>query len=158
PSNNVLVAVAQAREVEFIANNPGDWVLHCHMFHHMMNHMTVMVGPMGGHTRPGMPAGANAQSGVGMTPGGPAPSGDNGPSMGRALGEQTSNERAVRTGPQDMGQHGGHDMGGHGGMAGKRVPGFPADMMDMMGMYSEAEIKKLNKPETRGMRRNWFAG
>src|SRR5262249_33513299 len=29
---------------------------------------------------------------------------------------------------------------------------------DMMGMYSEAEVKKLNKPETRGMRRNWFAG
>jgi hypothetical protein len=46
PSNNVLVGVAQARDVEFIANNPGDWVLHCHMFHHMMNHMTSMVGPM----------------------------------------------------------------------------------------------------------------
>ena len=40
----------------------------------------------------------------------------------------------------------------------RKVPGFPADMMDMMGMYSESEIKKLNKPETRGMRRNWFAG
>ena len=40
----------------------------------------------------------------------------------------------------------------------RAVPGFPADMMDMMGMFSEAEIKKLNKPETRGMRRGWFAG
>src|SRR5262249_55974232 len=39
PGNNVLVAVAQAREIEFVANNPGDWVMHCHMFHHMMNHM-----------------------------------------------------------------------------------------------------------------------
>jgi FtsP/CotA-like multicopper oxidase with cupredoxin domain len=45
PGNNVLVGVAQAREVEFVANNPGDWVMHCHMFHHMMNHMVPGVGP-----------------------------------------------------------------------------------------------------------------
>jgi hypothetical protein len=45
PGNNVLVGVAQAREFEFIANNPGDWVMHCHMFHHMMNHMVSGVGP-----------------------------------------------------------------------------------------------------------------
>lgn len=45
PGNTVLVAVAQVREVEFIANNPGDWALHCHMFHHMMNHMISPVGP-----------------------------------------------------------------------------------------------------------------
>jgi manganese oxidase len=168
PSNNVLVGVAQARDVEFIANNPGDWVLHCHMFHHMMNHMTVMVGPMGGHSRGGMPAGANAQSGMGMTQSGPALSRENGPSMGRAMGENTSNERAVRTGPPDMAGHAGHggsggsmqgmQHAGHGAANGRPVPGFPADMMDMMGMQSEADIKKLNKPETRGMRRNWFAG
>ena len=47
PGNNVLVGVAQARDVEFIANNPGDWVMHCHMFHHTMNHMVSMAGPMG---------------------------------------------------------------------------------------------------------------
>lgn len=46
PSNNVLVGVAQAREIEFIANNPGDWILHCHMFHHMMNSMTSQAGPI----------------------------------------------------------------------------------------------------------------
>lgn len=45
PGNTVLVGVAQVREIEFIANNPGDWVLHCHMFHHMMNHMISPVGP-----------------------------------------------------------------------------------------------------------------
>src|SRR5262249_35692595 len=45
PGNNVLVGVAQVREIEFIANNPGDWVMHCHMFHHMMNHMEPGVGP-----------------------------------------------------------------------------------------------------------------
>jgi FtsP/CotA-like multicopper oxidase with cupredoxin domain len=160
PSNNVLVAVAQAREVEFIANNPGDWVLHCHMFHHMMNHMTVMVGPMGLQMR-GMPAGANAQAGMGMTQGGPALSRENGPSLGRGTGEQTSNERTVRTGPLEMEEHGSHQHGGHGGMhagGGQRVPGYPQDMMDMHGMYSDAELEKINKPQTRGMRRGWFAG
>lgn len=46
PSNNVLVGVAQVREIEFIANNPGDWIMHCHMFHHMMNSMTSQAGPL----------------------------------------------------------------------------------------------------------------
>ena len=45
PRNTELVAVAQASELEFVANNPGDWALHCHMFHHMMNHMVPHVGP-----------------------------------------------------------------------------------------------------------------
>ena len=48
PSNNVLVAVAQSRDIEFVANNPGDGVMHCHMFHHMMNFMSSMAGPMAG--------------------------------------------------------------------------------------------------------------
>lgn len=40
-----------------------------------------------------------------------------------------------------------------------RVPGFPQDMMDMKAMqHSEAELQKLRKPETRGMRYNWFIG
>src|SRR5262249_37113021 len=69
------------------------------------------------------------------------------------MGENTGNERATRTGPGAAGSH-----AGHGSPNGRRVPGFPADMMDMMGMQSEADLRKLNKPETRGMRRNWFAG
>lgn len=40
PGNTVLVGVAQAREIEFLANNPGDWMLHCHLPHHMMNQMS----------------------------------------------------------------------------------------------------------------------
>jgi hypothetical protein len=39
PGNTVLVAVGQTRAVEFIADNPGDWALHCHMTHHTMNQM-----------------------------------------------------------------------------------------------------------------------
>lgn len=45
PRNTELVAVAQASTFEFIANNPGDWMFHCHMVHHMMNHMVEQVGP-----------------------------------------------------------------------------------------------------------------
>ncbi len=162
PSNNVLVAVAQARDVEFIANNPGDWVLHCHMFHHMMNHMAVMVGPMALQMG-GMPAGNNAQAGMGMTQGGPALSRENGPSMGRGMGELTSNERSVMTGMMKMDDKGGqqgHNMKDMPGMdmSGKSVPGYPADMMDMPMPYTDEDLKKLNKPETRGMRRNWFHG
>ncbi len=43
--NNTLVGVAMAQDFEFIANNPGDWIFHCHMTHHMMNHMVRQVGP-----------------------------------------------------------------------------------------------------------------
>ena len=46
PGNTVLVGVAQSRNVEFIADNPGDWMLHCHLPHHMMNQMASQAGPM----------------------------------------------------------------------------------------------------------------
>ncbi|CAN5601044.1 copper oxidase [soil metagenome] len=36
---SVLVQVGATRTVEFVANNPGDWAFHCHMFHHVMNQM-----------------------------------------------------------------------------------------------------------------------
>jgi len=41
----VLVGVAQARVFEFEAKYIGDWMLHCHLPHHMMNQMVSMVGP-----------------------------------------------------------------------------------------------------------------
>ncbi len=39
PETTVLVPVGATRDVEFIADNPGDWALHCHMTHHVMNQM-----------------------------------------------------------------------------------------------------------------------
>ncbi len=39
PTNTVLVGVAQAKDIEFDAAYPGDWMLHCHLPHHMMNSM-----------------------------------------------------------------------------------------------------------------------
>jgi len=44
PANTVLVGVAQARDFEFVANNPGEWMLHCHMPHHNMNAMSDLLG------------------------------------------------------------------------------------------------------------------
>src|SRR5213080_3717271 len=35
----VLVQVGSARVMEFIADNPGDWPVHCHMTHHTMTQM-----------------------------------------------------------------------------------------------------------------------
>jgi len=39
PKNTVLVGVAQAKVAEFEAKHPGDWMIHCHLPHHMMNSM-----------------------------------------------------------------------------------------------------------------------
>ncbi len=39
PEVTVIVPVGSTRTVEFIADNPGDWPLHCHMSHHVMNQM-----------------------------------------------------------------------------------------------------------------------
>ncbi len=39
PETSVLVSVGQTRTIELTADNPGDWLMHCHMTHHMMNQM-----------------------------------------------------------------------------------------------------------------------
>lgn len=39
PETTVLVPTGSTREVEFVADEPGDWAMHCHMTHHVMNQM-----------------------------------------------------------------------------------------------------------------------
>ena len=39
PEATVLVAVGTTRDLEFVADAPGDWPFHCHMTHHVMNQM-----------------------------------------------------------------------------------------------------------------------
>ncbi len=155
PANTVLVAVAQSRDIEFVANNPGDWVMHCHMFHHMMNFMSSMVGRMGGHSMKGMPAGGSMATGMGMLTNGPALSKEFGPSLGRGTGEQTGPDRAVPNGRM-LGMGNGR-MSGMGSGGRSLVPGYPQDMFGM-NEYTEAQVKKLNRPQTRGMRRDWYKG
>jgi FtsP/CotA-like multicopper oxidase with cupredoxin domain len=53
PANTVLVPVGSTRAMDFIADNPGDWPMHCHMTHHTMNQM--------GHNVPNL-VGANERA------------------------------------------------------------------------------------------------
>ena len=47
PGNTINVPPGTTRDVEFIANNPGIWRLHCHKLHHTMNsHADVPLGVM----------------------------------------------------------------------------------------------------------------
>jgi manganese oxidase len=39
PETTVLVPVGTTRDIEFVADVPGDWAFHCHMTHHVMNQM-----------------------------------------------------------------------------------------------------------------------
>ena len=39
PETTVFVPVGTTRTVEFVADAPGDWAMHCHMTHHVMNQM-----------------------------------------------------------------------------------------------------------------------
>ena len=50
-----IIAVGQTRDIEFIAR-PGDWALHCHMAHHVMNAMGHEVPNMLGVDQSGVDA------------------------------------------------------------------------------------------------------
>lgn len=39
PGTTVNVPVGETRDIEFVADAPGDWALHCHKSHHAMNAM-----------------------------------------------------------------------------------------------------------------------
>jgi len=48
PEVTEIIGVGQTRDLEFVADNPGDWALHCHMSHHTMNAMGhALVSPVG---------------------------------------------------------------------------------------------------------------
>jgi FtsP/CotA-like multicopper oxidase with cupredoxin domain len=170
PHNTVLVGVAQARDIEFDAVFPGDWMLHCHLPHHMMNQMVSMVGPMA-HAGMGSQTGKGMEEGMGVVTQGHALSEDLGPGMGRGMG-MTTQERNVSNmvGPQQ--QHGGHGQQpspaqgkgsevqpGQTERVGqitnpnderrrKTVPGYPQDMVMFMD-------KEVAKPETYGLPPGW---
>lgn len=39
PETTVLVPTGSTRDIEFVADAEGDWPMHCHMTHHLMNQM-----------------------------------------------------------------------------------------------------------------------
>jgi FtsP/CotA-like multicopper oxidase with cupredoxin domain len=156
PANTVLVGVAQARDIEFEANNPGDWMLHCHMPHHMMNQMASMVGPM--LEAPGMRAGMGMQEGMGMMQQAGPLSEENGPSLGRSVGVGTDHEKATTNVPLTS-QNAMPGMANMPGMTSAhatgnaaQVPGYPQDM-PMMSMDDA-----VAKPQTYGLAPGWSGG
>jgi hypothetical protein len=166
PGNTVLVGVAQARDFEFVANNPGDWMLHCHLPHHMMNQMSSSVGPI---TRigTGMPGGIGMEEGMGIlrgTPGAPAGE-DYGPSLGRGLGLSAARDRQVANqplSPQKAAaiqhnmpgmQHGGARMQPDVSPDAGAVPGFPQDAYMEGPMMAMDEM--VEKPQNYGLRPGW---
>jgi FtsP/CotA-like multicopper oxidase with cupredoxin domain len=40
PLDTVDVPPGSTRDIEFVADNPGDWAMHCHKNHHVMNQMS----------------------------------------------------------------------------------------------------------------------
>ena len=167
--NTTLVGVAQARDVEFVADRIGDWMLHCHLPHHMMNQMASNVGPMT-RVAKGMQAGAGMPEGMGMLRDGNATSENRGPSLGRGLGVGSTADMPMTNGPlsqkdaeKAMANMPGmnHDnMPGMSGMSmpklpdnAEKVPLFPQDAFmegEMMAMD-----KDVNKPETSGLPPGW---
>ncbi|MDQ2898485.1 MAG: copper oxidase [Acidobacteriota bacterium] len=159
PGNTVLVGVAQSRDFEFVANNPGAWMMHCHLPHHMMNQMSSNAGPMS-RIGKGMPAGVSMNQGMGMLNGAPgAPAGeDYGPSLGRGLGVGSTNDQTVANTPLSAQkamaampgmQHGDMQMEVNVAENANSVPGFPQDaymegpMMAMDDMVKKPENSYL---------------
>jgi hypothetical protein len=163
PANTVLVGVAQARDIEFTANHPGDWMLHCHLPHHMMNAMSSVVGRM---TRDmgGMQAGAGMNEGMGMMNRGGATSEDKGPSLGRGMGVGATTDQSTSNGalaPEKMNEAmgmQGMDMSAM-NMAedispeANSVPGFPQDAF-MEGPMMAMD-KMVERPGNYGLRPGW---
>jgi len=150
PENTVLVGVAQARDIEFVANNPGDWHFHCHLPHHMMNQMASMVGPaMMSHANLMRPGSMNA--GLGIVEG-RATGGSAGPAFGRdvntgAGGDWPVPNMPLGQAPSTAFMQQGSAEPPNAGM----FPGYPQDMMMVMDDV-------VAKPETYGMRPGWTSG
>ena len=158
PGNTVLVGVAQARDIEFVANNPGDWMFHCHLPHHMMNQMSSNVGPMTRVAR-SMPAGIDMETGMGMlrgTPGVPAGE-DYGPSLGRGLGVGSTSDRSVANTPlsrqKEMTAMPGMQMATDVSPNANNVPGFPQDAYMEGPMMATDDM--VTKPQNFGLRPGW---
>ena len=179
PGNTVIVGVAQARDVEFVAKYEGDWMLHCHLPHHMMNQMVSMVGPMMMSHGSGSQTGLGMQEGMGMLRQGNALSEDFGPGMGRGMGITTA-EKPVSNivAQQEPAQTGFYVCPMHPEVISnkpglcpkcnmklvrkqqtavtlteeekKKVPGYPQDMM----MVVDDDVVK---PETWGLVPGWSA-
>jgi manganese oxidase len=150
PENTVLVGVAQARDIEFVANNPGDWHFHCHLPHHMMNQMASMVGPlMMSHANTARPG--SMTGGLGIIEG-RATGASAGAAFGRDINIGAASDQAVPNMPLGRNPQATFMQPGRGEAPNQGMfPGYPQDMFMVMDDL-------VAKPETYGMRRGWSGG
>jgi hypothetical protein len=169
--NTTLVGVAQARDIEFVADRVGDWMLHCHLPHHMMNQMASTVGPMTRLGR-GLQAGGSMEEAMGLLREGHATAENKAPSLGRGLGvgattdmartnaplTQTEAEKAMAT---MLGMD--HSKMDHGAMQGMNMPELPKNANQIPLFPQDAFMegpmmamdKEVDKPETYGLPAGW---
>jgi hypothetical protein len=171
PGNTTLVGVGQARDIEFVADRVGDWMLHCHLPHHMMNQMSSNVGPMTRMGR-GLQAGASMEEAMGVLRDGNAMAENKAPSLGRGLGVGSTTDMSRSNGPLTQSEADkamaatpgmDHSKMGHGAIAGmvmpespknaEQVPLFPQDAF-MEGPMMAMD-KAVDKPETYGLPSGW---
>lgn len=166
PHNTAIVGVAQARDVEFVAQFEGDWMVHCHLPHHMMNQMVSMVGPMA-HSGHALQTGKEMDAGMGIASKGGALSDEMKPSLGRTTGVPaeyaTSNAVAQAAAVYACLMHPDvkSDKAGNcpkcgmklvavvsPSQRGRRVPGYPQDMWMTMD-------EEVARPETSWLPVGW---
>jgi hypothetical protein len=167
--NTTLVGVAQARDIEFVADRVGDWMFHCHLPHHMMNQMSSNVGPM---TRlgQGMQGGASMEEAMGMLRDGHATAENKAPSLGRGLGVGSTADMARSNGPlsqseadKAMANMPGMDHPKMPGMPGMSMPDLPKNANQIPLFPQDAFMegpmmamdKEVEKPETYGLPAGW---
>jgi hypothetical protein len=113
---SVLTAIGQSRAFEFIADQPGDWAMHCHMTHHVMNQM--------GHEIPNM---------IGVDP----------KSLDRRVGSLIP--RYMTMGQDGMGEHGEHIESGHMIAPKNSIPMVggpgPFDYITMGGLFTILKVR-----------------
>jgi FtsP/CotA-like multicopper oxidase with cupredoxin domain len=116
PESTVLLPVGSTRTIEFIADAPGDWAMHCHMTHHVMNQM--------GHGIPNL---------IGVAPG----------DTERKLRELIPGYMTMGT--TGMGDHGEHVEMGHMPIPENSVPMVgqhgPFDYITMGGMMTVLKVR-----------------
>jgi FtsP/CotA-like multicopper oxidase with cupredoxin domain len=103
PEVTTDIGVGQMRAIEFVADNPGDWAVHCHKSHHTMNAMGHSVPTMIGVDHRGVAKKINALVPDYMV------MGDRGGSMGGMEMPLPENTLPMMSGE---GPYGGIEMGG----------------------------------------------
>ncbi len=117
PETTVLVPTGSTRTIEFVAHNPGDWAMHCHMTHHVMTQM--------GHDVPNM---------IGVDP----------QALNRRISPLLPHYMTM--GQDGMGEMGKHIESGHMQVPENSLPMVgaqgPHDYITMGGMFTILKVRK----------------